>query len=207
MNYVLQIVRGRSDSKTLKLMEGVTSIGRHDDCLIRIRSAQVSRRHCEVFEDKGKLMVKDLGSSNGTYVNGKRVLGQQSLKAGDVLSIGGVSLQVGVAGAAPPPPAAAKPAHKPGDTAEVDALPVDDELELEEEFEVEIDAEPEHMDVIPLDDEPPPPKPSKAAAKGPASAGGKGEAKTEVTEPKPPAPEEDDAVAQFLMDLRLDEED
>jgi pSer/pThr/pTyr-binding forkhead associated (FHA) protein len=210
MNYVLQIVRGRSDVNTLRLMDGVNSIGRHDDCLIRIRSAQVSRRHCEVFEDKGKLMVKDLGSSNGTFVNGKRVLGQQPLKAGDVLSIGGVSLQVGVAGAPSPAPAAGRPAPKPGDTAEVAALAVDDDLDLEEEFEVEIEAEPQHIDVIPLDDEPPPPKPSrpsKAAAKGPGAAGDKGDAATEITEAKSKSPEEDDAVAQFLMDLKLDEED
>ena len=124
MNYVLQIVRGRSETTTLKLMDGVNSIGRHDDCLIRIRSAQVSRRHCELFEDKGKLMVKDLGSSNGTFVNGKRVLGQQPLKAGDVLSIGGVTLRVDLAAAGSPAPTAGKPAPKPGDTAELDALPV-----------------------------------------------------------------------------------
>jgi pSer/pThr/pTyr-binding forkhead associated (FHA) protein len=208
MNYILQIVRGRSATNTLKLMDGVNSIGRHDDCIIRIRSAQVSRRHCEVFEDKGRLMVKDLGSSNGTFVNGRRVLGQQPLNAGDVLSIGGVSLRVDLAEGGSPPPVAASLAPKPGDTAEVQALPVDDALELdEEEFEVELDADTEHLDVIPLDDEPPPPKPAKAA--GP-SAGKKDATKGEkakAAEPPSRSPEEEDAVAQFLMDLKLDEED
>ena len=215
MNYVLQIVRGKSAATTLKLTDGVNSIGRHDDCLIRIRSAQVSRRHCEVFEDKGKLMVKDLGSSNGTFVNGQRVLGQQPLKAGDVLSIGGVTLRVDVAAAGSPPPTAAKAAPKTGDTAELDALPVGDEdLELDEEFEVEIDAEPEHLDIIPLDDEPPPPKPAKSAKGGKGSAasnpkaqGKAAEEPTEVAESTAKSPEEEDAVAQFLMDLKLDEED
>ena len=77
MNYVLQVVRGRSASTTLKLADGVTSIGRHDDCLIRIKSSQVSRRHCEVFEVADNLTIRDLGSSNGTFVNGKKVAGQQ----------------------------------------------------------------------------------------------------------------------------------
>ena len=94
MNYALQVVRGRSEANTLRLMDGVNSIGRHDDCQIRIRSSQVSRRHCELFEEGNKLILRDLGSSNGTFVNGKRVLGQQTLKPGDVLTIGGVTLQV-----------------------------------------------------------------------------------------------------------------
>src|SRR6516165_6811921 len=94
MNYVLQIVRGRSATTTLKLADGVTSLGRHDDCVIRIKSSQVSRRHCELLEAGGKLSVRDLGSSNGTFVNGKRITGQQTLKAGDELTVGGVTLRV-----------------------------------------------------------------------------------------------------------------
>ncbi len=43
MNYVLQVVRGRSATTTLKLADGVTSLGRHDDCVVRIKSSQVSR--------------------------------------------------------------------------------------------------------------------------------------------------------------------
>src|SRR6516165_408359 len=124
MNYALQVVRGRSGANTLKLMDGVNSIGRHDDCVIRIRSSQVSRRHCELYEEESKLVLRDLGSSNGTFVNGKRVLGKQTLKVGDVLTIGGVTLRVDS------PNAAAKlsetpsaPQAKPGDTAVVNALP------------------------------------------------------------------------------------
>src|SRR3954464_13147985 len=138
MNYILQVVRGRSATNTLTLMDGVNSIGRHDDCLIRIRSSQVSRRHCELHLDNGKLLVRDLGSSNGTFVNGKRVLGQQALKAGDVLTVGGVTLKIDRAqeSAAPASPAAAGP--KPGDTAEVDAIAIEeDDLGLEEEFEID----------------------------------------------------------------------
>ena len=169
MNYVLQIVRGRSEANTLRLIDGVNSIGRHDDCQIRIRSSQVSRRHCELFEDGNRLMLRDLGSSNGTFVNGKRVLGQQTLKPGDVLTIGGVTLRVDLLGASQPEvggslacPTAAS------DTAELTALPVaEDDLKWNwrrmEEFEVALDNEPDHIDIIPLDDEPPPSQPSKAA--------------------------------------------
>src|SRR5271166_1986138 len=94
MNYALQVVQGRSEANTLRLMDGVNSIGRHDDCLIRIKSSQVSRRHCEVFEVADKLTIRDLGSSNGTFVNGKKVSGQQVLKHGDELTVGAVTLRV-----------------------------------------------------------------------------------------------------------------
>src|SRR5690348_8883612 len=135
MNYVLQVVRGRSATTTLRLGDGVTSLGRHDDCLIRIKSSQVSRRHCEIIDTDGRLMLRDLGSSNGTFVNGKRVLGQQALKVGDELTIGSVTLRVATLGqpvaAAHPQPADAKP----GDTAVVEAVAVGDD----EEFEIEFD--------------------------------------------------------------------
>ncbi len=197
MNYVLQVVRGRSATTTLKLGDGVTSLGRHDDCIIRIKSSQVSRRHCEILEADGRLTVRDLGSSNGTFVNGKRVLGQQVLKVGDELTIGTVTLRVATLGqpvAAPHPQAA-----KPGDTAVVEALPVDDE-----EFEIEFDeGEPTAeaaIEAIPLADadEAPAAAPPKEAAAPPAA---------EQATAKPAASKaEDDAVAQFLLDLNLDEE-
>lgn len=215
MNYSLQVIKGRSAVNTLRLIDGVNSIGRHDDCLIRIRSSQVSRRHCEVLEEGTTLVVRDLGSSNGTYVNGKRVLGKQALKPGDALTIGGVTLRVDLlreagAGAGGP----AKPA--PHDTAEVAALPVGEEdLELElddEEFEIALDDEqaPQPVDIIPLDDEPPAAD-KKASETGP-------DKRTDATrdepanEPEgasklPAAADEEDAVAQFLMDLKLDEDD
>jgi len=201
MNYVLQVVRGRSATTTLKLADGVTTLGRHDDCLIRIKSSQVSRRHCEILEVGGKLTVRDLGSSNGTFVNGRRVLGQQPLKPGDELTVGAVTLRVVPLGRQDAA-AQAVPASKPGDTAVVDAVPV--EAEDDEEFEIafdEVDA-PTNLDVIPLADQEqtaPAPKPAAAGtAKAPAAQ----------PAPKPTAKpsQEDEAVAEFLMDLDLDEE-
>jgi hypothetical protein len=206
MNYVLQVVRGRSATTTLRLADGVTTLGRHDDCLIRIKSSQVSRRHCELLEVGGKLTVRDLGSSNGTFVNGKRVLGQQPLKAGDELTVGAVTLRVVPLGAQAAMPAGA-PASKPGDTAVVNAVPIDavEEDEFEVDFD-EVDA-PTALDVIPLADQEPaaPAAQPAAAAKTPAAA-----AKTPAAEPAPkPAAkssQEEDAVAEFLLDLNLDEE-
>ncbi|RRJ83906.1 FHA domain-containing protein [Aestuariirhabdus litorea] len=59
-------------------------IGRSSDCQISISSSHLSRRHAELSVVDGRLMVKDMGSSNGTYVNGKRVT-EAFLKRGDLL--------------------------------------------------------------------------------------------------------------------------
>ncbi|WP_165246486.1 FHA domain-containing protein [Paludisphaera soli] len=204
MNYTLQVVKGRSDVGALRLIDGVNSVGRHDDCVIRIRSSQVSRRHCEIFEADDHLMVRDLGSSNGTYVNGKRVLGQQPLKLGDVIGIGGVSLRVDPAGG--PGAGAVEPGS---DTAELEAVADAVEVDEADDFEVGVEVEEEDgfdlnldefPDAIPLDDEPKPePAKPKKSAKKPAQPAAAAEAEEPV--------KEDDAVAQFLMDLKLDEDD
>jgi predicted component of type VI protein secretion system len=211
MNYVLQVVRGRSISTTLKLTDNVTSLGRHDDCVIRIKSAQVSRRHCELFEVGGQLMLRDLGSANGTFVNGKRVTGEQSLKHGDELTVGAVTLRVAKLGQ-PALPHAASPDSKPkaGDTAVLDAVEVDSGGD-EEEFEMEFDdGEPvPEVEGIPLADDLPaePSRPKAVATKNVSSndptvmlegSGNAGKAK---------AGKEDDAVADFLLELDLDEDD
>ena len=211
MNYVLQVVRGRSASTTLKLTDNVTSLGRHDDCVIRIKSSQVSRRHCELFEVGGQLMLRDLGSSNGTYVNGKRVTGEQAVKHGDELTVGAVTFRVAKLGQ----PASALPASpasqpKAGDTAVVDAVEIDD-ADDGEEFEMEFDdGEPvPEVEGIPLAEELPI---ETGKPKAPAASNA---AVTETTlavegskkSAKPKAGSDDDAVADFLLELDLDDDE
>src|SRR5438093_1150473 len=82
-----------------------TTVGRQEDCQLRIRSSQVSRKHCQLFEKKGLLIVKDLGSSNGTLVNGKKIEEQRVLEPGDELMIGQVTFKVEKSGG-PASPAA-----------------------------------------------------------------------------------------------------
>src|SRR3954469_7387308 len=131
MDFELHVVRGRSASQTLKLTDGVNSVGRHDDCSVRIKSSQVSRKHCELFEKKGMLLVKDLGSSNGTFVNGKKIQGQQVLEPGDELTIGQVTLRVARVGEAPPVKVSTTSAPSAADTAVVNAVPVPDTGDIE----------------------------------------------------------------------------
>lgn len=72
-------------------------IGRKPEADIRIPLGEVSRAHCEVRVQGGKILVRDLGSSNGTYVNDQKVT-EASLKAGDQMRVGPVQFTVQVDG-------------------------------------------------------------------------------------------------------------
>jgi predicted component of type VI protein secretion system len=233
MDFQLQVVRGRSATSTLKLADGVTTVGRRDDCQLRIRSSQVSRRHCQLFEKKGLLLVKDLGSSNGTFVNGERIEDQRVLSPGDELTVGQIKLRVQkVAAAAAAQPAA--PASKPGDTAvglpspvaeshsiplaDDQPIPVDDDrlipmsddhpipvVGLDDEYEINFDDEPDAPTVMP---------PPAAKVAPPPAAKTKPGATPARPQPEPTrrpaieleAGEGEEAVADFLKAIRLDDD-
>jgi pSer/pThr/pTyr-binding forkhead associated (FHA) protein len=69
-------------------------IGRGADCDLRLRDEAASRHHCLLrFSDRGA-DVCDMQSSNGTYVNGQRVISQQELHTGDVLRVGSATFLI-----------------------------------------------------------------------------------------------------------------
>ena len=61
-------------------------IGRGDDCDIKLVSDRVSRHHCEILYKDGRYELRDLGSTNGTYVDGARVTGTV-LRSGAVINV------------------------------------------------------------------------------------------------------------------------
>lgn len=75
--------------RDFRIHKETTVIGRGEDCSLRIPLLSVSRQHCEMLLGGDQVRVRDLASSNGTYVNNQRV-NEQPLKAGDRLSIGPV---------------------------------------------------------------------------------------------------------------------
>jgi predicted component of type VI protein secretion system len=88
MNVSLVLVTEEGRQQDVPLRKPVSVVGRQTDVAIRIPSSSVSRHHCEVALADHKVVLKDLGSSNGTFVNKRRIT-QTDLKAGDLLSIGG----------------------------------------------------------------------------------------------------------------------
>jgi predicted component of type VI protein secretion system len=91
MEVKLEVVRGAKHAAlTLRLP---TIIGRGGDSKIKLAASTVSRNHCELYEYDGQLVVRDLGSSNGTFVNGHKVDAATFLTAEDELRVGPVTLR------------------------------------------------------------------------------------------------------------------
>jgi pSer/pThr/pTyr-binding forkhead associated (FHA) protein len=70
----------------IPLDRAVLLVGRHRWCDVRIASPRVSRRHCCLALDRDGVLVRDLGSRNGTLINGRRVE-EGVLHPGDELSV------------------------------------------------------------------------------------------------------------------------
>jgi pSer/pThr/pTyr-binding forkhead associated (FHA) protein len=90
MDVRLVIERGRTRTRVVRLTAPETYIGRQRGCGVRIPSAEVSRRHCALRIADGYLTVQDLGSVNGTFVNGMRIVNQEVVRPGDHLEVGPV---------------------------------------------------------------------------------------------------------------------
>ena len=98
MNVTLVMVQADGSSKEMPVRELPASIGREEGVKIRIPRPNVSRKHCELaINDDDELVVVDLKSSNGTYVNGERVR-ERELVPGDLLTVGDVVFVVRIDG-------------------------------------------------------------------------------------------------------------
>ena len=75
-----------NDGPDIPLGRGPILVGRHPHCDVRPRSIRVSRRHCCLTAVDGEVAVRDLGSTNGTSINGRRVEAGR-LRPGDELAI------------------------------------------------------------------------------------------------------------------------
>jgi phosphoserine phosphatase RsbU/P len=70
---VLIIMRGPETGRSFPLLDGRTTLGRNADCNIPLAGKQVSRQHAHIYHEAGDYFLEDLGSSNGTFVNGQRL--------------------------------------------------------------------------------------------------------------------------------------
>jgi pSer/pThr/pTyr-binding forkhead associated (FHA) protein len=125
MDVNLVLFKKGGSQKSFSLQDSITVIGRRHDCDLCIPLKTVSRKHCQLHQDKETLKIRDLGSRSGTFLNGKRI-DEAAVKAGDYIKIGPLTFGLQIDGqpeniippkpakpkAAKPKPAKPKPAPK-----------------------------------------------------------------------------------------------
>ena len=97
----LVVVSPGLTGRAQELKADKTTIGRAEDNAFQIAEPSVSSHHCEVLLRGGGVVVRDLNSTNGTYISGEKVT-EQALEPGQILRIGQVEMRLEVA-AAPAP--------------------------------------------------------------------------------------------------------
>jgi pSer/pThr/pTyr-binding forkhead associated (FHA) protein len=87
MDVNLVLFKKDGSQRSFSLPDSIMVIGRRHDCDLCIPLKTVSRRHCQVNQNKEAIKIRDLGSRIGTFLNGKRIE-EEALKAGDYIKIG-----------------------------------------------------------------------------------------------------------------------
>jgi hypothetical protein len=165
MKYQLTLLTNGQRARTLRLKVPVTVIGRAKGSDIRIASHEVSRLHCRLQFEGDRLIVRDLGSANGTQVNGQPVVGERTLRVGDRIQVGPVQFVL--------------EAEQAVAVDALAAIPVDDDID---EIIVIEDTDP--AVAIPVEVVAEPPTPSRSPAAPPRAAK---PAPAPVVKPVPPA--------------------
>src|SRR5688572_16133080 len=88
--------------QTHELNADKTTIGRVEDNVFPISEPSVSSHHCEVLRRGAEVLVKDLNSTNGTFINGEKI-SESVLKPGQILRLGQIEMRLEVEGAPPAP--------------------------------------------------------------------------------------------------------
>lgn len=87
MDLTLILVTPEGRQQEVPIRKPRQIVGRNTDCAIRIPVSSVSRQHCEITVDEKRAVIKDLGSSNGTYVN-RAMVAEHTLASGDHICVG-----------------------------------------------------------------------------------------------------------------------
>ncbi len=87
MNATLLVVRADGESQEIVIRQDRVIVGRDKSAQLRVPARSVSRQHCEFVSEDGRVVVRDLESSNGTFVNRERVH-EAELSPGDLVSVG-----------------------------------------------------------------------------------------------------------------------
>ncbi|MHB8970188.1 MAG: FHA domain-containing protein [Pirellulaceae bacterium] len=90
----LRVMQGAQAGREVIIPVAEFLIGRGEECHLRPRSDAISRRHCVIAVNDKQVVFRDLGSKNGSYVNGQRVEGSCVVQPGDQLQVGPLQFEI-----------------------------------------------------------------------------------------------------------------
>src|ERR1700722_3078342 len=105
MKLHLEVADGANKGKAIPITKAQFLVGRDASCQLRPASPSVSKRHCAVLLRENKIFIRDLKSTNGTFVNDQQITGEVEIQDGDKLQIGPLNLVVRVERREPAAPA------------------------------------------------------------------------------------------------------
>jgi pSer/pThr/pTyr-binding forkhead associated (FHA) protein len=88
MDVILKVTKGSKIGAKIAVKKEEFLIGRSPECHLCAGSTSISRKHCAIRRDGTKVTIEDLGSRNGTVVNGEKITGLTELHSGDDIVIG-----------------------------------------------------------------------------------------------------------------------
>lgn len=115
----LKVLGGNHDGEIIELAAPKFLIGREADCQLRPSSEMVSRHHCAFAIDDYSVRLRDLGSTNGTFVNDERLRGVTQLNDGDTIRVGKLTFQIQLGDSAHPEAEPAEASPLASETAEM----------------------------------------------------------------------------------------
>jgi pSer/pThr/pTyr-binding forkhead associated (FHA) protein len=98
MDIALILLKKDGTKKVFPVHSKAVVLGRREDCDFCIPLHVVSRRHCQLSQELDSLKVRDLKSSNGTYINGIKIEAETDAKAGDRIQIGPLTFTLQIDG-------------------------------------------------------------------------------------------------------------
>lgn len=98
MDVSLILLKKDGTKKVFPVRSKATTLGRRPDCDLCIPLQVVSRRHCQLSQEDSILKVRDLSSSNGTFLNGQKVDDEVPAKPGDNLQVGPLTFTIQIDG-------------------------------------------------------------------------------------------------------------
>jgi pSer/pThr/pTyr-binding forkhead associated (FHA) protein len=88
MDVTLKVLEGAKTGAKIAVKKAEFIIGRSQGCHLCAASTAISRQHCAILREEGRVAIKDLGSRNGTLVNGVKIAGETELTSGDEITVG-----------------------------------------------------------------------------------------------------------------------